>query len=129
MRSLRDIIRRAKVRRAAKQAIAFEQRSLETHRKLASVQEEFGTLFNEACAAFFEIDPAGINYEENTDEYSPEVTTTLPRLAEAASPEDVRRILGEEFRWWFGWGNYDRSRLDPLAHRLWDLWVAHESRT
>lgn len=36
------------------------------------------------------------------DEYEPEVGTILPRLADAQSAGDVRRILHEEFIRWFG---------------------------
>ena len=36
------------------------------------------------------------------DEYDPEVGTVLPRLRGATSRSDVRTILYEEFRHWFG---------------------------
>ncbi|MGA9497008.1 MAG: hypothetical protein WBV41_14210, partial [Terriglobales bacterium] len=36
------------------------------------------------------------------DEYGPEVSTIIPRLKDAKSPEDVRRIVHEEFLRWFG---------------------------
>jgi hypothetical protein len=35
------------------------------------------------------------------DEYEPEVSTIIPRLKDAKSPEDVRRIVHEEFLHWF----------------------------
>jgi hypothetical protein len=34
-------------------------------------------------------------------EYDPEVSTILPRLREAKLPEDVQRIVHEEFAHWF----------------------------
>ena len=35
------------------------------------------------------------------DEYAPEAGTILPRLPEADSPADLRRIVREEFVRWF----------------------------
>lgn len=49
----------------------------------------------------FRNDPIGINFEINTDEYEPEVGTILPRLKEARSPEDLQKIIHQEFVSWF----------------------------
>jgi hypothetical protein len=56
------------------------------------------------------------------DEYEPEVGTILPRLSDAKSPDDVRRIVHEEFLRWFGAEETTGSEAayDPIAHEIWD---------
>lgn len=49
----------------------------------------------------FKSDPIGINFEENTGEYEPEVGSILPRLRSCGSAEDVQRVVHEEFCRWF----------------------------
>src|SRR5918992_1637472 len=80
-------------------------------------------LFDEASALFFRFDPVGLNFETNSDEYDPEVGTILPRLRECHSPEDVQRVVHEEFRSWFDVetaGSAERYQAVSVA--LWDLW-------
>ena len=94
------------------------------HRK--NVERRFGSLFQEASAVFFRHDPIGINFEENADEYDPEVATILPRLYGCASAADARRVVFEEFRRWFGAETAgDENRYFAIAEELWALWSAH----
>ena len=44
------------------------------------LKAEYGRLFHEVQALLFRHDPIGINFEDNVDEYAPEVGTILPRL-------------------------------------------------
>jgi hypothetical protein len=53
-------------------------------------------------AVLFEIDPMGINFESNTDEYEPEAGTIIPRLGQASTVQDVEALIHEEFCHWFG---------------------------
>lgn len=92
-----------------------------SRRRRAALKRQYRRLFADLAAAFFEVDPAGINFDENTDEYDPEVGTTLPRLRTARSVRDVERILREEFDHWFE-GSYDRKRMTVLADRVWQIW-------
>jgi hypothetical protein len=80
-------------------------------------------LFDDAAALFFHVDPAGINFEVNIDEYEGVVGTVLPGLEDCASEVDARRRLYREFDRWFG-NAYESSRVDRLASELWPLWVA-----
>ena len=66
------------------------------------VKKEYGRFFDQLSAILFRTDPMGINFEDNTDEYEPEVETILPRLRTCGSEQDALRVIHEEFRKWFG---------------------------
>jgi hypothetical protein len=60
----------------------------------------------------FQIDPIGVQGQDNTEKFVPEATSILPRLREARFAEDVETIVHQELRGWYG-----RRRLayeDPL---------------
>jgi hypothetical protein len=92
----------------------------EERRKLKA---QYGQLFEATSALLFRHDPAGINYETNTDEYESEVGTILPRLKTCQSAEDVQKVIHEEFVRWF-----DTSSAGPKEHyikiskEIWQLW-------
>jgi hypothetical protein len=92
------------------------------------VSERYGELFASAVDLFFRIDPMGINFWDNTDEYEPEVVTVLPRLESAESVEDCSRIVREEFAVWFQGVQLDADRTDQLSVELWSLWQTWHSR-
>lgn len=82
-------------------------------------------LFQDVTDLLFRHDPAGINFETNTDEYEPEARTILPRLRGASSVKDVQRIVHEEFvRWFDPQTAGQRSRYLAIAGELWELWAA-----
>jgi hypothetical protein len=66
------------------------------------VQLKDPTFFAAVSKAMFDVDPIGINFAYNTDEYDAEAGTVIPRLAVCRSAEDVAQVLLEEFRSWFG---------------------------
>ena len=75
----------------------------EEHRqKRAALRPAYGKLYEQVSQALFEADPGGINFGDNTDEYEPEVDTILPRLADCTGPDDVQKVLHEEFGRWLG---------------------------
>jgi hypothetical protein len=90
------------------------------------VKAQYAGLFAAVTDLFFRVDPVGINFESNADEYEPEVGTVLPRLESAGSVGDVERILREEFSRWFG-DSFDGQSSDRLAPELWSLWQARKS--
>lgn len=78
------------------------------------------------AAILFRHDPIGINFEQNTDEYEPEVGTLLPRLSQALSPEDVQTLLHEEFVRWFDADIAGpKAKYAPIADEIWNLWQRH----
>jgi hypothetical protein len=70
-------------------------------------------LYNTVTTLLFEADPMGINFGDNADEYDPETSSILPRLASAKTADDIQTIVHEEFCRWFdpeGAGSRDRYR-------------------
>jgi hypothetical protein len=106
--------------KALSETIADQQE----RRKL--VKAQYAELSAAVTDLFFRVDPMGINFESNADEYEPEVGTVLPRLESAGSVGDVERILREEFSRWFG-DSFDGQSSDRLAPELWSLWQAGKS--
>ena len=92
---------------------------LEERRRLKA---EYRDLYDEIAALLFRLDPQGINYETNTDEYEPEVSTILPRLRGCRSEEDVLQVVQEEFLHWFGEDAGTREQNAPIAAEIWQLW-------
>ena len=89
----------------------------------ARLRKEFGELFDEASSILFELDPVGINFETNTDEYEPEVGTILPRLRSCFSEVEALRIIHEEFVRWFDEVTAGlESNYEEAAKRLWAAW-------
>ena len=89
----------------------------------AAVQRQFGTLFDEVTAILFRLDPIGINFGHNTDEYKSEVSTILPRMESATSEQDARRIIHEEFVKWFNARTAGpQERYASAAAEIWTAW-------
>ena len=87
------------------------------------LRAEYGALFDQVAAILFRHDPFGVNYEFNTDEYSPETSTILPRLRTCHSAEDVLTVLHEEFQRWFDPEIPDpRETYSTLANEVWARW-------
>lgn len=87
------------------------------------LKDEYGELFDGVAEILFRHDPMGINFEDNTDEYYPEVRTILPRLKACRSPRDVATVIHEEFQRWFDfYGVGTRDRYVDIAGEVWTLW-------
>lgn len=71
-------------------------------RERSALRARFGVDYSALEAILFEVDPMGINFKTNTDEYDPEVRTILPRLSQCATAIDVQTVLHQEFCAWFG---------------------------
>ena len=71
-------------------------------RRRAAIRQKFGSLYDFLLALLFDVDPVGINFETNNDEYEPEVDTILPRLGGRQTVEELQRVIHEEFVRWFG---------------------------
>jgi len=83
----------------------------------AEIKALYRELYSEVEEILFKIDTMGINFEDNTDEYDPEVDTILPRLKYAKSEEDVHEIVYEEYVRWFeeSVGNKNHERYKKAA--------------
>ena len=62
------------------------------------------------------------------DEYEPEVSTIIPRLKDANSAEDVRRIVHEEFLHWFDGEDTagPESAYSRIAQDIWTTFMAQQ---
>lgn len=84
------------------------------------------SLYAEVEKILFRVDPIGINFGDNFDEYAPEVGAIIPRLDDARSEDDVRCIVHEEFVQWFGAeiaGAASRQVYKDAAKEIWQAWL------
>ena len=90
------------------------------------VTRDMQQLIAEVEAILFRHDPIGIGFADNTDEYRPEAESILPRLREAGSAVDVRRVVHEEYVRWFGGESTagPESRYTLIAEEIWHVWKA-----
>jgi hypothetical protein len=97
------------------------------------LKEAYTELFAEVNTLIFRHDPMGLRAAGCPgDEYEPEVGTILPRLHEARGPDDVERIIQQEFGRSFGspgepTGDNPLS-YPPLARAVWQLWAHWSGR-
>ncbi|MCX9011405.1 MAG: hypothetical protein OIN66_09820 [Candidatus Methanoperedens sp.] len=90
------------------------------------LRSEYGELYDEVLQILFRNDPIGINFEINTDEYEPEVSTILPRLIEAHSVEDLQKIIHQEFIRWFSADIAgSRAKYARIAQEVWGAYKKH----
>jgi hypothetical protein len=93
----------------------------EIRQKRADLKRAYGDAYARLSEILFCEDPIGINFEENTDEYEPEVGTILPRLRDTRSVDDVRQIVHEEFVKGFDASTSGQpERYQVVAERAWD---------
>ena len=104
------------------------------------VRREFGPFYDAVLRILQEHDPVGIAFA--AEEYDPEVSTILPRLGEAHSVDDCRKIVYEEFVRWFSdsdarsWEERLAStkagpeeNYQGIAEDIWSLWTARNGGT
>jgi hypothetical protein len=68
------------------------------------LKREYSALFEDLSALLYRLDPMGINFEINPDEYEPEVGTILPRILTLETSAEIEPVIREEFDMWFGAG-------------------------
>ncbi len=87
------------------------------------LKQQYGALWNSISEILFRLDPMGISFASNTDEYDPEVSSILPRLKDCQSADDVRSVVYQEFVYWFGDETAGQeSDYAEIAHEVWDAW-------
>jgi hypothetical protein len=78
---------------------------------------------DEVLEILFRNDPIGINFEINTDEYEPEVGKILQQINESSSPQDLQKIIHQEFVRWFGADIAgSRAKYARIAQEVWDAY-------
>jgi hypothetical protein len=84
------------------------------------LRSEFGALYDRVSVILFEEDPAGVNFEHNTDEYESEVELILPSLRSCSSEEDVQRAVHAAFLKMFSEETANPSdRFRRIAGLIW----------
>ena len=82
------------------------------------LKARYGSLYEKILGIITKHDPIGI--ADIPDEYEPEVDTILPRIREAHSKSEVRRIVHEEFANWFSPKVAGpEGRFDSIAAEIW----------
>ena len=90
------------------------------------LRTEYGALFDSMAALLFRHDPIGVNFDDNTDEYEPEVDPILPRMRGCHSSDDVLRVVHEEFvRWFDSTIAGSPARYQEIASEMWRLWQGY----
>jgi len=93
----------------------------ESKRRRSELKVRYAALFASFAEILFRLDPAGINFEINSDEYEPEAGTILPRVIDATSVEEIVPVLREEFSRWFGVGiQRPGITYEEIARELYD---------
>jgi hypothetical protein len=88
------------------------------------------TLFEEVGSILDRYDPmAAISSGAPAGEYEPEVSTILPRLREAAGPDDALRFVNEEFEKWFGQAASDSAELGLEIWAAWQRYLTESDPT
>ncbi|HTS11586.1 MAG TPA: hypothetical protein VMH00_05675 [Candidatus Limnocylindrales bacterium] len=84
----------------------------------------YGQLYQDLADLLFRLDPIGINFENNSDEYEPEVGTILPRLQACQSEEDALNVVHEEFVRWFDAATAGtKGHYRKIGTEVWELWT------
>ncbi len=90
-----------------------------------SGRTRYDALHAAVASAVDEADPIGLLAMGcPADEYSSEIGSIVPRVANASDPGEVRRIVHEEFVSWFDAGTAGpEEAYDSLANRVWEAVV------
>lgn len=90
-------------------------------RRHQELRRAYRGAYERLSAILFAEDPAGINFEHNTDEYEPEVGSILPRLRSCRSVVHVRDTVHQEFVSWFGADTAGSAeQYQRIADRIWE---------
>lgn len=91
------------------------------------IKAEYNSLFEVVSEILFRLDPIGINFKDNTDEYEPEVETILPRLKTCDSQLKARKVIHQEFSRWFDAETAgDEDRYEEIAQEIWNAWRKYQ---
>ena len=95
----------------------------------AMLKAEYGRLFDAVAEILFRLDPIGVNFEDNPNEYHTETGTILPRLKTCTSAEDVQRVVHEEFVRWFNAETAGpEAKYRAVAKEVWRAWQTHRGQ-
>lgn len=64
-------------------------------------KDKYNLLINELQKIFNKCDPIGIYYEENNDEYDPEIQSILTKIKIGMDKSQLYELIYREFVYWF----------------------------
>ncbi len=88
------------------------------------LKQQYLDLYNQVSGVMFEIDPMGINFEDNTDEYNPETDLILPKIKECGTSLELRAVVVDTFVKLFDQKMADQcnqNHFTQIADKIWDL--------
>ncbi len=93
-------------------------------------QGAYGELFNEVARILYQHDFMSLaTIGCPVDEYDPETRTIVPRLHEAASPDELATIIEEEFVRWFGaQPSGSQEWFAKVARDVWSAWERYAAQ-
>jgi hypothetical protein len=86
-----------------------------------ALKRSYRQLLERISRILYQHDPVGIS-GGGESEYDPEAQAILPQLVGASSEDDVKVIIREEFRRWFGSTDLASLKLATVAAEIWKLW-------
>lgn len=89
------------------------------------VKATYGKLFDDVAALLFRHDPEDISYGRAST-YELEAGTIIPRLQSCHYPEDVCRVVHEEFCIWFCGRVRPEKEFIKIANEIWELWQKYK---
>ena len=83
------------------------------------LKQQYSALFEDISALLYHLDPMGLNYEINPDEYEPEAGTILPQVLDLETVEEIESVIRDEFKLWFGEGiRIEDASYEELAQEI-----------
>ena len=93
-----------------------------------TTKQQYLNLHRSLSELLYRHDPVGLAAAgAPKDEYEAEVSTIIPLLENANCPEDVRRLVHQEFLKWFGTEDTTgpESAYDRIAGEMWAEFLKH----
>lgn len=83
--------------------------------------------YNDVSHVFLKHDPLDIHFDENADEYGPELKDLVPQLKMCRSEKDVALLVGKIFTGWFGEASLQnlKSKYEMISTDLAKVWSTY----
>jgi len=93
------------------------------------LKKTYANLYFTLEKLYFEGDPIGINFKDNTDEYAPEVDQILPKLKNCNSEQETLNLIHDIFCKMFDPMTAGGKEIyKDLAAETWRLWCEYQAR-
>jgi hypothetical protein len=94
--------------------------------KYQKLKNEYKEIYQQVTNILQKHDPVGIIFDDNADEYDPELSTILPKLKHCKSEREVLELVHQAFVKWFSESIAGpRTRYEQIAKEIWEIWSRH----